>query len=216
MLAIMGSRGEGRLLPLAYGPDRHVFAAGQVHPAGLGRSGRVRAGSDPGTHQGRACQRTHQGADRRKPGLARPRSSGVAQGEAGAAGWLHGAPERQRRTRCPLSAACGPKWLGETCCASSTAPCPANAKPTPARRQRLCPGRLPARDGAGPRRPPRDGRSSARIVGAIKGADPDITLLAICNRLEAMRERTPLGRTNWQPSSVKMLLERAERLGLLD
>ena len=53
------------------------------------------------------------------------------------------------------------------------------------------------------------------IVAAIKGADPDITLQAICARLEAMRERTPRGRTSWQPSSVKMLLERAQRLGLL-
>ncbi len=49
------------------------------------------------------------------------------------------------------------------------------------------------------------------IVAAIKGTDPDITLQAICTRLEAMRERTlpPRGRTSWQPSSVKMLLERA-------
>jgi hypothetical protein len=54
------------------------------------------------------------------------------------------------------------------------------------------------------------------IVAAINGADPDVTLRAICTRLEAMRERTPRGRTSWQPSSVKMLLERAERLGLLD
>jgi DNA invertase Pin-like site-specific DNA recombinase len=54
------------------------------------------------------------------------------------------------------------------------------------------------------------------IVAAIKGADPDATLQAICTRLEAMRERTPRGRTSWQPSSVKMLLERAERLGLLE
>lgn len=53
------------------------------------------------------------------------------------------------------------------------------------------------------------------IVAAIKGADPDITLQAICERLESMRERTPRGRTRWQPSSVKMLLERAERLGLM-
>ena len=53
------------------------------------------------------------------------------------------------------------------------------------------------------------------IVAAIKGADPDITLQAICDRLEAMRERTPRGRTSWQPSSVRMLLERAERLGLV-
>ena len=53
------------------------------------------------------------------------------------------------------------------------------------------------------------------IVAAIKGADPEITLQAICYQLESMRERTPRGRTSWQPSSVKMLLERAERLGLL-
>ena len=53
------------------------------------------------------------------------------------------------------------------------------------------------------------------IVAAIKGADPDITLQAICVRLEAMRERTPRGRTSWRPSSVKMLLERAQKLGLL-
>jgi len=53
------------------------------------------------------------------------------------------------------------------------------------------------------------------LVAAIKGADPEITLQAICDRLEAMRERTPRGRTSWQPSSVRMLLERAERLGLL-
>lgn len=54
------------------------------------------------------------------------------------------------------------------------------------------------------------------IVAAIKGADPEMTLQAICDRLEAMRERTPRGRSNWQPSSVRMLLERAVRLGLLD
>lgn len=53
------------------------------------------------------------------------------------------------------------------------------------------------------------------IVAGIKGADPDVTLQAICDRLEAMRERTPRGRTRWQPSSVRMLLERAEKRGLL-
>ncbi len=45
------------------------------------------------------------------------------------------------------------------------------------------------------------------IVAAIKGSDPDITLQAICDRLESMRERTPRGR---------MLLERAEKLELLE
>ena len=54
------------------------------------------------------------------------------------------------------------------------------------------------------------------IVAAIKGADPDVTLQAICDRLLEMRERTPRGRKSWQPSSVKMLLERAEKLGLLE
>ena len=53
------------------------------------------------------------------------------------------------------------------------------------------------------------------IVAAIKGADAYITLQAICDRLEAMRERTPRGRTKWQPSSVKMLLGQAERLGMI-
>ena len=41
------------------------------------------------------------------------------------------------------------------------------------------------------------------IVAAIKGANPEISLQAICDRLESMRERTPRGRTSWQPSSVK-------------
>jgi len=53
------------------------------------------------------------------------------------------------------------------------------------------------------------------IVAAIKGADPSVNLQAICDRLEAMRERTPRGRTKWQPSSVKMLLDRAALRGLL-
>ena len=53
------------------------------------------------------------------------------------------------------------------------------------------------------------------IVAGIAGAAPDITLQAICGRLEAMRERTPRGRTRWQPSSVRMLLERAKTQGLL-
>ena len=46
------------------------------------------------------------------------------------------------------------------------------------------------------------------IVAAIKGANPGMTLQALCDRLEAMRERTPRGRTRWQPSSVRMLLVR--------
>ena len=53
------------------------------------------------------------------------------------------------------------------------------------------------------------------IIATIKGAESDITLQAICDRLEVMRERTPRGRSNWRPSSVKMQLERAGKLGLL-
>ena len=60
----------------------------------------------------------------------------------------------------------------------------------------------------------RDDRLPA-IIAALKGAGPEITLQAICDRLENMRERTPRGRTKWPPSSVKMLLERAQGLGLL-
>lgn len=53
------------------------------------------------------------------------------------------------------------------------------------------------------------------IVAAIKATDPEITLQQICARLEAMRERTPRGKSTWQPSSVKMLLDRAAARGLL-
>ena len=53
------------------------------------------------------------------------------------------------------------------------------------------------------------------IVAAIKGADPDVTLQTICDRLEAMRKRTPRRRTKWSPSSVKMLLSQAEKSGRL-
>ncbi len=37
-----------------------------------------------------------------------------------------------------------------------------------------------------------------------------------CDQLEAMRERTPSGRTTRQPSSVKMLQERAGKFRLLE
>ena len=75
-------------------------------------------------------------------------------------------------------------------------------------------GFLPAEVLARAGRREKDDRLPAIIAG-IKSTNPDITLQAICERLKAMRERTPRGRTSWQPSSVKMLLERAERLGLM-
>ena len=64
------------------------------------------------------------------------------------------------------------------------------------------------------RRVEKDDRLPA-IVAAIRGADPNATLQRICDRLENMRERTPRGRSKWQPSSVKMLLKQALQLGLL-
>jgi len=53
------------------------------------------------------------------------------------------------------------------------------------------------------------------LVAALRNTDPTLTLQALGERLEALRERTPRGQTRWHPSSVKMLLGRAGRLGLL-
>lgn len=52
------------------------------------------------------------------------------------------------------------------------------------------------------------------IVAGMRHADPDLTLAGIATGLEAMRERTLRGGTKWYPSSVRMLLQRAERMGL--
>jgi hypothetical protein len=53
------------------------------------------------------------------------------------------------------------------------------------------------------------------VVAGIALATPGMTLARIAAQLEAMRERTPRGGTRWHPSSVRYLLQRAERLGLL-
>ena len=52
------------------------------------------------------------------------------------------------------------------------------------------------------------------LVAAMRAARPDVTLQEMCAMLEEMREPTPRGRATWYPSSVKALLERAERLGV--
>ena len=52
------------------------------------------------------------------------------------------------------------------------------------------------------------------LVAAMRAARPDVTLQEMCNMLEEMREPTPRGRAIWYPSSVRALLDRAERLGL--
>ena len=53
-----------------------------------------------------------------------------------------------------------------------------------------------------------------RLVAGIKAAAPDRTLQQIAAQLEAMHERTPRGGTRWHPSSVKHLLDQADRRGL--
>ena len=54
-----------------------------------------------------------------------------------------------------------------------------------------------------------------RLVAGIAAAAPKLTLQRIAAQLEAMHERTPRGGTRWHPSSVRNLLQRAERLGLV-
>ena len=53
-----------------------------------------------------------------------------------------------------------------------------------------------------------------RLVAGIKAAAPDRTLQQIAAQLEAMHERTPRGGTRWHPSSIKHLLDQADRRGL--
>lgn len=53
------------------------------------------------------------------------------------------------------------------------------------------------------------------LVAGIRGADPGITLHGIAARLEALREPTPRGRQSWAASSVKMLVDRARKRGLI-
>jgi len=64
-----------------------------------------------------------------------------------------------------------------------------------------------------PRKPPKD--DILLVIAGIKGADPNLSLRAIAARLEEMRIRTPRGGTSWSASSVKALLDRAERFGLV-
>ncbi|MEP3669906.1 MAG: recombinase family protein, partial [Roseibium sp.] len=54
------------------------------------------------------------------------------------------------------------------------------------------------------------------IVAGMINAKPDLTLQEICDRLKRMRETTPRGKVDWFPSSVKLIIERAHKLGLID
>jgi DNA invertase Pin-like site-specific DNA recombinase len=64
--------------------------------------------------------------------------------------------------------------------------------------------------------PQRSDDRLVRLIAGIKAAAPDRTLQQIATQLEAMHERTPRGGTRWHPSSVKHLLDQAERLGLAE
>ena len=53
------------------------------------------------------------------------------------------------------------------------------------------------------------------LVAGIALADPGKTLQQIGAQLEAMHQRAPRGGVRWSPSSVKSLLDRAVRRGLI-
>lgn len=53
------------------------------------------------------------------------------------------------------------------------------------------------------------------LVAGIALANPDISLRAIAAQLEAMHERMPRGSRRWTASSVKNLLDRARKQGLM-
>jgi hypothetical protein len=55
----------------------------------------------------------------------------------------------------------------------------------------------------------------AAIVAAMVKANSKITLREIARALEQMRERSPSGAAQWSASSVKMLKDRAVRMGLV-
>ena len=65
-----------------------------------------------------------------------------------------------------------------------------------------------------PPRPPEDRLTT--LVAGIHASNPDLKLREIANRLERLHERTPRGGTEWSPSSVKNLLDRAKKVGLAD
>lgn len=54
------------------------------------------------------------------------------------------------------------------------------------------------------------------LVAGIHAANPELTMRSIASQLERLHERTPRGGSKWSPSSVKNLIDRARRSGLLD
>ncbi len=54
------------------------------------------------------------------------------------------------------------------------------------------------------------------LVAGMHTSNPDLTLREIASQLERLHERTPRGGSKWSPSSVKNLIDRARRSGLID
>jgi len=54
------------------------------------------------------------------------------------------------------------------------------------------------------------------LVAGIHAANPELTMRSIASQLERLHERTPRGGSKWSPSSVKNLIDRARRSGLLE
>ncbi|UWU19530.1 recombinase family protein (plasmid) [Rhizobium sullae] len=54
------------------------------------------------------------------------------------------------------------------------------------------------------------------LVAGIHSSNPELKLREIAARLERLHERTPRGGSKWSPSSVKNLIDRARRSGLID
>jgi len=54
------------------------------------------------------------------------------------------------------------------------------------------------------------------LVAGIHSSNPDLTLREIAAQLDRLHERTPRGGTKWSPSSVKNLIDRARRSGLIE
>jgi len=66
------------------------------------------------------------------------------------------------------------------------------------------------------RAPPKTGHHRLpTVVAGIALANPDMSLRDIAAQLKRMRERTPRGAEHWTASSVKNLLDRAQRKGLM-
>lgn len=53
------------------------------------------------------------------------------------------------------------------------------------------------------------------LVAGIHSSNPSTTLREVALQLKRLYERTPRGGTKWSPSSVKNLLDRAQRTGLI-